>query len=275
MDRERIALTGAQETMLATLYGRALESRRTDSILRDREAEQAVGRIDYPFTKIRMGRRDQRSAAVRAKSFDRWAERYIATHPVCTVLHLGCGLDTRAHRIDPPSTVRWYDIDLPDVIDLRRRLYPHERVNHHTIGTSVTDPHLLDRMRDDQPVLVIAEGLTPYLDAAGGVAMLRRITGHFPHGELIFDGYSRLGVRILRRCGPVKASNARVDWSIGDPHELERAVPGLVFDGEWWFADVLEIQRYYRWLSRQLFQALFRVTPIRRLGRGLRYHFPG
>ena len=42
----------------------------------------------------------------------------------CTVLHLGCGLDTRVYRVNPASTVRWYDFDLPDVIELRRRLFP-------------------------------------------------------------------------------------------------------------------------------------------------------
>jgi O-methyltransferase involved in polyketide biosynthesis len=35
MDREKITLAGAQETPLATLYGRALDSRSKHSILRD------------------------------------------------------------------------------------------------------------------------------------------------------------------------------------------------------------------------------------------------
>jgi O-methyltransferase involved in polyketide biosynthesis len=272
MDREKITLTGTQETMLATLYGKAMESRWQNSILRDHEADKAIHHIDYDFSKLKMRRRDIKSAAVRARTYDHWAERYIDTHPQCIVLHLGCGLDTRLHRVNPPPTVRWYDIDFPDVIDLRRRLYP-QRHGQHIIAASATDPELLEQIPGDAPVLVIAEGLTPYLPAAEGVAMLRRITRHFPSGELVFDAYNRVGLWVLRRYGPVKASGARVEWSIGNPHDLETAIPGLVFDSEWWFAPEPEIEDQYSWLSRQLMHAMLHVTPIRRLGRGLRYQF--
>jgi O-methyltransferase involved in polyketide biosynthesis len=269
---ETVTLTGAAGTALATLYGKAMESREPDSILDDREADQAMQRLDYDFSKLRMRRRDLKSAAVRAKGYDWWVQQFLATHPQCTVLHLGCGLDTRVYRVNPPATVGWYDIDLPDVIALRRRLFP-ERAGLHTIAASVTDPHLLDPIPGDTPVLVVAEGLTCYLPASDGVEMLRRITEHFPSGDMVIDGYSRLGVWLTARYGPVKATGARLDWDIGDPHELERAVPGLVFDSEWWFANTNDIERHYSWLYRQLLRILFHITPIRRLGRGLHYHF--
>ena len=38
MDCEKITLTGAQETLLATLYGRALDSRSPNSVLNDTAA---------------------------------------------------------------------------------------------------------------------------------------------------------------------------------------------------------------------------------------------
>jgi O-methyltransferase involved in polyketide biosynthesis len=269
---EKVSLIGAQQTALVTLYGKALDSRRPDSILADREADKALQRIDYDFSMLRMHRRDEKSAAVRSKGYDEWVKRFLDVHHECVVLHLGCGLDARVYRVNPPPSVSWYDIDLPDVTDLRRRLFP-QRAGLYTIAASVTDPRLFDTIPGDQPVLVVAEGLTPYLRAADGVAMLRRITEHFPRGELVFDGYSRAGVRFLQRYGPVKASGAQLDWSIDDPHELEKAVPGLLFDSEWWFADAADIKRHYSWLYWQSTQVLFRITPIRRLGRGLRYHF--
>ena len=87
-------------------------------------------------------------------------KRFLDVHADCVVLHLGCGFDTRVYRVDPPSTADWYDIDLPDVIELRRQLYP-QRAGLHTIAASVTDPQLLDTIPGDKPVLVVAEGLTP------------------------------------------------------------------------------------------------------------------
>jgi O-methyltransferase involved in polyketide biosynthesis len=270
VDLEKVTFTGTQQTALVTLYGKALDSRRTDSILGDREADKALQRIDYDFTRLRVRRRDQKSAAVRAKGYDTWAKRFLDLYRVCVVLHLGCGLDTRVYRVDPPPTVDWYDVDLPGVIELRGRLFP-QRAGLHTVAASVTDPRLLDTVPRDKPVLVVAEGLTPYLRAADGVAMLRRIVEHFPSGELVFDGFSRAGVWLTQRYGPVKAAGARLHWSIDIPHELEKAVPGLVF--EWWFADPADIRRHYQWPYWQFMRVLFGITPIRRLGRGLHYHF--
>jgi O-methyltransferase involved in polyketide biosynthesis len=124
-----------------------------------------------------------------------------------------------------------------------------------------------------QPGEGFAEGLTPYLRAADGVAMLRRIVEHFSSGELVFDGWSRAGVWLTQRSGPVKAAGTQLDWSVDDPHELEKAVPGVVFDSDWWFADPADIRRHYPWLYWQFMWGLFGITLIRRLGRGLRYHF--
>ncbi|HYB83243.1 MAG TPA: class I SAM-dependent methyltransferase, partial [Mycobacterium sp.] len=68
-----------------------------------------------------------------------------------------------------------------------------QRAGLHTIAASVTDPGLLDTIPSAWPVLVVAEGLTPYLHRADGVAMLRRIVEHFPSGEMIIDGYAGRG----------------------------------------------------------------------------------
>lgn len=272
MELEKARLTGAQETTLATLYGKAMESRRSDSILSDREADKALRRIDYDFSRLRVRRSDHLSLAVRAKAYDGWARQFLTRHPDCTVLHLGCGLDTRVYRVNPPSNVRWYEIDLPDVIELRRRLFP-PRDGTQTIAASLTDAHLLDGIAGDTPVLVIAEGLTPYLRAVDGLALLRRITQHFPSGEMLFDGYGRLGVWFLQRYGCVKVSGAQLGWSINDPRELERAVPGLILDAELWYTNAPGIDRHYSWLYWRFAGAMYHITPIRRLGRPLRYHF--
>jgi O-methyltransferase involved in polyketide biosynthesis len=124
MSTEKVALSGAQETMLRTLYGKALDSRLPDSVLRDHAADQALQRIDHDFGRLTMTPRDVNSAAVRSKSYDLAARDILDRWPQRTVLRLGCGLDTRVQRLDPPATVRWYDVDLPDVIDLRRRARP-------------------------------------------------------------------------------------------------------------------------------------------------------
>lgn len=271
-DQEQVDLTGAQETMLATLHGRALESRSANPILRDPEAENTVARLDYDFSRLGIRPREAKSVAIRAKCFDRWAQQLLAETPESTVLHLGCGLDTRAQRLDLPSTVDWYDIDYPEVIELRDRLLTGVP-GQQPVGSSVTDPELLDGIPGDKPVVAIAEGLTMYLSEQDGVALLRRITEHFPAGAFVFDGFSRAGIWITQHAQQaVKASGARLEWAFGDPHELETAVPGLVLDREWSYAEAPEMDRYPAPV-RALVKGLLAIPAVNRVGRVLCYRF--
>ena len=107
--------------MLGTLYGRALESRSADPILRDAHAERVVGLIDYDFRRLGVNRNVVLSIALRARQFDTWTSAFLTHHADAVVLHLGCGLDSRIYRVDPPPTVDWFDVDYPDVIDLALR----------------------------------------------------------------------------------------------------------------------------------------------------------
>ena len=126
------------------------------------------------------------------------------------MLHLGCGLDSRVFRVDPPATVRWYDVDHPEVIELRRRVYPARAAGYEMIGTSLVDLAWLAEIPDDDPVFVVAEGVLIYLPEAAGAALLRAITAKFPAGELAFDIYSRTMVWLTRRLPTVKKTGANL-----------------------------------------------------------------
>jgi O-methyltransferase involved in polyketide biosynthesis len=226
MTAEKVALSGEKETLLLTLYCKGEESRFPDTLLNDHYAAAAVERIDYDFSRMQATRDIMIAVALRASILDRWAKAFLAFHPGCTVLHLGCGLDSRFFRIDPPADVRWYDVDYPEVIELRRRLYP-ERPGYHLIGTALTDPDWLGQVPADRPALILAEGVTPYLPEAETLPLLDRLSAHFPSGEMAFDAYSRLGLGIIRRQPFVRATGAQVHWSLEDPRAIEKAIPRL------------------------------------------------
>ncbi|MCP2364942.1 O-methyltransferase involved in polyketide biosynthesis [Nonomuraea thailandensis] len=226
MPSEKVHLTEEKATLLATLYGRALDASSPHPILGDRMAAEAIERIDHDFRKTGLDAKMARAVALRARLIDRWAGGFLDAHPGATVLHLGCGLDTRVHRMDPPPSVRWYDVDYPEVVELRRRLFP-ERPGHHLIGTSVTDLGWLERVPAGAPVLVVAEGLLYYLDPAGGPALLRAIVDRFPGGGFVFDALSPLGLRLQRLNRPVRKAGATMRWAIDGPAALRAVHPGL------------------------------------------------
>jgi len=167
MEAKKIRLTKEKETYLATLYGKAMDAAVENPILGDRFAADAVARIDYDFKELKLPSGGEITLPMRARHFDQWTRAFLATNPESTVLHLGCGLDTRVYRIEPGPKVRWFDVDFPDVIALREQLYP-ERDGYRRIGASVTDLAWLNAIPGDTPVLVVAEGLVMYLHEQDG-----------------------------------------------------------------------------------------------------------
>lgn len=154
---------GVQKTLSLVLKAKALDNRLPEPILGDKYAEVAMRRLDPDYDTGWFGTSQiGLVAVVRAKAHDDWARTFLEANPDAVVLHLGCGLDARVYRIDPPATVDWYDLDYPSVIGLRQEFLP-PREHYTLIGSSVTDPTWLDRVPHERPVLMIAEGLVPYL----------------------------------------------------------------------------------------------------------------
>ncbi|QPP05345.1 class I SAM-dependent methyltransferase [Streptomyces bathyalis] len=189
MTTGKVDFTGVQSTMLVTLFLRALDDKEKEPILGDHFAAEAVQRIGYDWKKLDKATitRSRASVAQRAKQFDDWAADFVRRNPDATVLQLACGLDSRAFRLDLPAGVRWFDVDLPDVMELRRKLYD-ESDGYRMIAASVTDEAWLEEVPADTPVLIIAEGLVMYLRENEVRQLLRQLTDHFRAGELIFDG---------------------------------------------------------------------------------------
>ena len=272
MDREKITLSGAQETLLATLYGRAVDSRSPDSILHDHAAHEAVERVAYDFSKTGMTDTTAVGIALRAKQLDDWAMEFLAEHQKATVRHLACGLDTRVQRLDPPSSVRWLDIDYPEVIDLRRRLLPEPSGNYEMVGASVTDEAWLREVPDDRPTVVVAEGLTMYLRKEDGKRLIQRITERFPSGQLLFDVYGPLGIRLQKMVPAVRNAGATLHWGLDDPHEVETWHPGLTCLDAVRSVDMPGVEKMPT-SGRMSMRVMAHLPGFRDVGRILRYRF--
>ncbi|WP_106401006.1 class I SAM-dependent methyltransferase [Actinocorallia populi] len=222
-------LSGVEWTALVTLYLRAVESRSKESILKDRAASEAVRRLGGDFglgsLKMRLTAGDRYLVVLRARQLDLWAADFLARHPDAVVVQLGCGLDSRASRLDVPPGVLWFDVDLPEVAELRRRLFP-DREGHRTIGASVTESRWWEEVPWDRPVLAIAEGLLMYLEEQEVRRLLERLTDRFTTGTLLFDGVAPWVVRISERL-PRAYRGFGMHWATRNAWELEQWNPRL------------------------------------------------
>jgi methyltransferase (TIGR00027 family) len=224
VDFSDVAWGSVEWTNLCTLYLRAYENESPAPILGDTAAAEAVDRIEYDWARMRRAswpRSNQYLVTMRAKQFDDWSAGFLRRHPNAVVLHLGCGMDTRAFRLNPPATVQWFDVDQPEVIALRRKLYD-DAGGYRMIGSSVTDPAWLDEVPADRATLMVAEGLLMYLTGSQVRALLQRITDRFGGGELSFDTASPMAPRLSK-----VLTKGITKWGIRDARELERWNPRL------------------------------------------------
>ena len=225
-DKVSVDLSGAAQTMLATLYLKALDADFDRPILGDRYAKEAVSRLDYDFREIGITARWAPLITVRTAQYDIWARQFLAVHPQCTVVHLGCGLDSRVFRLDPGPGVQWYDLDYPEVIALREKIYP-TRPRYNLIAASATDSSWFDQIPADRPVLLMAEGISMYLTEDDGVALLRRAVDRFPSGELQVDFYNWLAIKSQKAHTLVRRTGSTLYWAVDSPQDILSRVPGV------------------------------------------------
>jgi len=242
MQKEKISLTEEQETLLVSLYSKASESQRPAPIFVDPMAQEILERVDYEFTRLNTPRKTTVALCIRASKIDAIARAFLTNDPRSVVIHLGCGLDSRYLRVNNRQ-VDWYDLDLPDVILLRRKFY-QETANYHMIPSSVTHPGWMGLISPGgRPVLVIAEGLLVYLKEEDVKALVRRLKECFRGSELVFDVFSTPTAQRVKDHPALKKTRAVVRWEIDDAREIERWAEGIHLKEEWYFTQADEIKK--------------------------------
>lgn len=251
---EAADLTGASEALFIPLLGKAQVARYGD-ILHDPKAAEIVAAVDYDFSQNGQSRFLAIYMGIRAAILDQYARDFIAAHPDGIVLHLGCGLDARAERVGP-LPAQWVDVDLPDVISVRRRFY-EEGPGYRMLGASVVEPGWLEELAwGSGPVLVVAEGLTMYLTDEENQALFRRFREKFSRTEYVFDAYSKSAVAWSKRKNPVNRMGAVIRWGLDEPGLMEAAVPGVRHVETRYFTDRQWSDRLSGW-TRTMFRLLY------------------
>lgn len=195
----KIELDNVQETLLLPLWGRAVETRKKNPMLIDKAASEIIGRIDYDFSRIAnsMSPITQLAWVVRCIHIDRTIQRFLQIHPKAAVVNIGCGLDTTFQRVDNGS-LTWYDLDLPDVIELRKKLIP-EADRYLCIASSFSDDGWLSRPKNEDGLLFIAAGVLYYFEEDRIRDFFIKLARTFPKSEIIFDAASPLGVKVANK----------------------------------------------------------------------------
>ncbi|MGD0049989.1 MAG: class I SAM-dependent methyltransferase, partial [Bryobacteraceae bacterium] len=223
--KQSIQLGQVEETLLVPLYARALESRRKRPIVDDPNAIEMVDSIDWDFQ--RFGQRWRVfSCALRDAMFDVWTADFIRSHPAGTVVEIGAGLNTRFERLDN-GRVHWFDLDLPDAVELRRKFFA-DTGRRTILAGSVLDSNWIDMVQQSPgPYFLVAETVFVYLEQPHVKAALSQIMRSFPSACVAFDTVSRKAIDNGNKDFVRRNMAVRFAWACDDPREIERWNIGL------------------------------------------------
>ncbi len=251
-----VTLSGVAETLLIPLYNRAMESQRPDGLIKDEKAVALVTQMGYDFDQVRKVRMFEANKVARimlTREMDRYARDFLSRRPEAVVVHIGCGLDSRFERVaERNSRVEWYDLDLPDVIELRRRFIGDEMERYHLLACSVLEDAWLEavKVHSQRPFLFLAENVFVYFLEAQVKSLVLRLRDHFPGAELVFDGWKPFFIWLGNRQLSSSKFTGLLHWGFWRSRTLESWGAGIRLHGQWGFFDQPEPRMDpYRWVA--------------------------
>ncbi len=224
MQMDKISAEQIPAPMLHVLYARAKESKRENHYIYDQKAMELVERLDYDFTReagdVFMGN----GAIARTILLDKMVKEYVQANPGACIVNIACGMDTRFYRVDN-GTIRWYDLDLPEVIEVRKRLFgEQERVV--MIPKSVLEESWVEDVEAQGPILFIIEELSMYLDKQKVGKIFRMIGSHFKQAEVLIEVTAPYTVK-----NAVKKTEEgtvhKYTWGVKNGRQLQRLATGF------------------------------------------------
>jgi len=217
-------LGNVQKTLLLPLWGRAVETSKTRPLLVDHAAAQIVATINYDFSTIARNISPITRLAWIARSLhiDRTIRGFLERHANATIVNLGCGLDTTFERVDNQHLC-WYDLDLPDVMELRKKFIP-EGARRHSIACSLLDDAWLRQLKTTGSIFLVAAGVFYYLEESQLKPFLIKLADGFPGAEILFDACSPRGLKLANE-KVIKAGgmdeNAILKWGLQRAKDME------------------------------------------------------
>ncbi len=197
----KIEKNTVQETLVIPLYARKMCSQLYPDLYRDDTAVRLIDAIDYDFSLLEkksaslMQRFGFLEAAMRQNDLAFEVRDYLRAHPRAAVVNLGCGLDDTGRRCDNGSC-RIYNLDLPDVIAVRRELLPPGE-REELIPCDLNDTAWFDRIDAADGAVFFAAGVFYYFLKEQVRALVRSMADAFPGSVLVFDAANEKAVRLM------------------------------------------------------------------------------
>ena len=238
------------KTMYIPLYGKAYVSKK-GILLNDPKTEQIWAAEGFPLKGKSRSKWLAYYMAMRAAVYDRWVEEKLAEKPNAVVLHIGCGMDSRAVRVDRKGRT-WYDIDFADVIEERKRYFREADGYHMIVGDAREETWLAEI--EGEEAIVVMEGVSMYLAPGERQKLLERLCGKFTKIYLLADFYTHFAAKMSKVRNPINDVGVTLVYGLDDPLEAETSELKFVKRHDMTPADMIgELSGMERAIFRKLY----------------------
>ncbi len=237
-----IDLLPVSETLFIPLSARAAETVRSNPVIIDKKSVEIIESMNLEHKIIDGGQISTLGILARTKIIDEEVENLLAQKSEINIINLGAGLDTRISRIDN-SLIKWYDLDLPHVIQLRRQFFSEgERV--HFIAASVLDTTWTEQIKitEISRNIIIAEGLLMYFSEEEVGQILTHLSLIFPGADMFFDVVHSYFIN--------KKISSNFLWGIDSARDIEKLSPRIELIRSWSAGNLLRERQ--PWILRLL-----------------------
>ncbi len=224
-----LQLGNVQYTAIIPLAIKASESMRPKARFHDARAEEIIKKLGIdiaPFDKFL----SHEGVVARTIMLDRQLSDIIKKNPDTVVVNLGAGFDSRFERLDN-GQITWFDVDFPDTIEARKKLFPENERNILLVGSVLMNDWCAEVKKaieksSSKPVF-IAEGLFMYLTMDQIKGALQVLLDNFETGTLIAEQNTPLMVKHSKQHDTVKNTNAEFMSGTDSAKEIEALVDGI------------------------------------------------
>ena len=241
MAQER-TLAGVPDTTYIPLVARIYVSKRFPDYFRDEQALALEEQIPGEAIQANSGEYECMASVARSHVFDSKLSAFLAQHPTGNVAFLGGGLETNWSRVGVP-TARCYQVDLPEVLDVRRRALS-QAANEELIAGDMLAMEWAKRMDTSLPTLLVVSGVWQYFHEEQILAMIADLKRLFPAGELLFDATDTEGLKFTNKyVQKTGNTDAMMYFGLDDPQGFAEKAGTELLSVDGFYADALKLGR--------------------------------
>ena len=221
------------QTLLIPLVARARGGEAFPALAcHDAAAEQLLDQLDLDLQPYLKDRITTQNILWRTRVIQSAGRAFFQAHPDSQGVNLGCGLSHYFQWLDNGSNT-WLDADMPQSMELRRRLLPPDTERQRSAIIDLRRPQWwqdlnLPAQALGQPLFMLCEGVLMYLQPQQVRHVLHSFAAQAPAGSrLVIDILAGCAVGMAQWHASVGPTKAQFHWGIRSLQELTDCHPRL------------------------------------------------